>query len=505
MRPAAIAFLLLAGATVCGGGRDFRPATSLTEYRPTRAATTTTIDDAAEAFRATPPARAATKPPPPQPLPTEVRLSNGIRVVMLERHDFPSISAVLVLDRGASAAGPGVAQLYSTALLGTSNEYKSKEAFQYLNFVGAEVIPRTGRDAITLQVTALSPLFVSALSRAAPMFTAPSLDGDEIDEARTQLAAMHARADTNPVEVAHDALYAAIFAPPHPYGTPVSGQPARLGRGAKGERAAAEVTNAAVKGFRASNLTAEHLGVAVVGDFKPAAIQHALEAALGKVPKEAGTKAPPMPAVAPKSGRKMIVIDRPGAAQSSLAIGWPGVRAADPDLVALEVLAAATGGDMSTRLNLTVRKELGASYGVHMAAIGLRDAGLVTITAATDTARTVDALRGMFKELDRLRTEPLSAAELFAAKLRTFDELEHGSTRGLAGDLARAIVEDRPPMGVLARSGRVELVTGENVRAAAEHYLAMDEVRVVVVGDAGKLVEGLRTLGAFEVSVVATP
>lgn len=249
------------------------------------------------------------------------------------------------------------------------------------------------------------------------------------------------------------------------------------------------------------------MGVAVVGDFKPALIQRVLETALGKLPKSTSDKAnvdKPRsgPVAGAKHGRTRLVVDRPGAAQSSIAIGWPGARASDLDLVTLEVLAGATGGDISTRLNLTVRKELGASYGVHMRAIGLRDAGLVTITAATDTARTVDALRGMFREIERLRVEPLSAAELFGAKLRTYDELEHGSTRGLARQLGRAISEDRPAAAVLARSARVDLVTAENVRAAAQRYLAMDDVRVVVVGDAAKLADGLRTLGPFEVSVV---
>ncbi len=501
-----VALVTIATGTSACTGRDFRPAPMLTEYRPARQTTPTpAAGDDAEAFRATPPPSAPTKPPPAQPLPVEVKLSNGIRVLMLERHDFPSISAVMVLDRGASAAPPGVAELYASALLGSSTEYKSKDAFQYLTFVGAEVFETATRDAVTLQLTALSPLFISALSRAAPMFTSPSLDGDDLDDARTQLAARHARADTAPADVAHDALFAAVFAPPHPYGTPIAGRPARLGHGAagKGEQPSAEVTDEAVRAFRASNLSADHIAVTVVGDFKPAPIQRALENVLGKVPKAASSKASAFPPVLPKGGRKLVVIDRPGAAQSSVAIGWPGPRASDPELVALEVLAGAAGGDISTRLNLTVRKELGASYGVHMRAIGLRDGGIVTVTAATDTARTVESVRGMLREIERLRTEPISSGELFAAKLRTFHELEHGSTRGLARELARGMAEGLPAMGILARNARVEMITAADVRAAAERYLATDEMRVVVVGDAAKILDGLKSLGGFEVSVAS--
>jgi zinc protease len=496
---------LLIVVPACGNGRVFVPPASLSEGRPTRAVTMPNSTLADEPFRATSPDRIAAKPRQ-LPMPTEVRLSNGIRVVMLEHQDFPSISAVLVLDRGASAAPPGVAALYSEAMLGTSDAYKAVEAWQYLTYVGATLNSDISRDAVTLQITALTPLFVSALSRATPMFTSSSLESDDIEEGRTHLAAERAQAGDDPSDVAIEALYASVFPAPHPYGVPISGDPpgtrTATKRGRHIDGALDRATDAAVRAFRDGNLSADHVGVAVVGDFKPAWIQQVLENALGKVPRRTTTPMPDFPALA-KGGRKVIVIDRPAAAQSAVAIGWPGPRAGDRDNLALDVLAAATAGDLSTRLNITVRKELGASYGVHMSAVGLRAGGIVTIAAAIDTARTVDALRGLFKEIDRLRTEPLSPAELGAAKLRTYHELERGSTRGLARYLARAIAEDLPPASVVTHNARVDVVTAEAVRAAAAHYLAADDARVVIVGDASTIVAGLKTLGIGDVSIAA--
>jgi predicted Zn-dependent peptidase len=333
------------------------------------------------------------------------------------------------------------------------------------------------------------------------MFTSPALDGDSIDEARTHLAAASASQDEDPSTVAYDALYAELFPAPHPYGTPVSGERARLG-GHAGVELAAKVTKDAVRAFRDANVSADHVGVAVVGDFKPESMQRVLEKALGKLPKHAASApAPVAPGVPVKTARRVVVIDRPGAAQSNVAIGWPGARSSAPDLVTLDVLAGATAGDLSTRLNITVRKELGASYGVHMTASGLRDGGVVRIAAAIDTARTVDALRGLFKELGRLRAEPLTSAELGAAKLRSYEDLERGSTRGLALWLGHAIAEGLPPAHAVTHNARVDLVTAESVRAAAERYLAPDEACVVIVGDAARITEGLRALGIGDVVV----
>lgn len=501
MRRLLPASLVLLACACGGGGRDFKSPKMLSEGRPTRtpAMPESVLED--EPFRAKPPERIAAKARP-LPTPTEIRLSNGIRVVLLERHDFPSISAVMFLDRGSTAAGPGVAALYSETLTGSSDEYKSTEAWQYLAFVGGTVNTYPWYDGTALQVTALTPLFVSALSRAAPMFTSPALDGDDLDDARTHLAAQHASSGEDPAEVASDALYAAVFPPPHPYAVPIFGELARSRKRAKNAPATL-ATNADVKAFRDAYLSADRVGVAVVGDFKPASIQRTLEAVLGKLPKHAVAATPPFPALAPKGGRKVLVIDRPGAAQSAVAIGWPGPRAADAAIVTLEVLSSATAGDLSTRLNITVRKELGASYGVRMSASGFREAGIIRIAAAIDTARTVEAMGGLFKQLERLRTEPLSAGELGAAKLRTYYDYDRGSTRGLARHLAGAMAEGLPPANMVTHNARVDVVDAEAVRAAAERWLTLDEARIVVVGDASRIADGLRKLGLGEVTVVS--
>ena len=486
-------------SSACESGRVFRGPASLAEGRPARTFAPPAADPNDESFRATPPPRAAQKART-LPDPTEVRLSNGIRVVMLERHDFPAISMVFVLDRGAAAGPPGVGTVYAEALTHSSSEYKSGEAWQYLNFVGASVDGDSWRDATVLQVSAVTPLFNSALSRAAPMFTSPKLDGEELDEVRTHLAAQLARDGNDPSDIAYDAVYASVFPSPHQYGVPISGaRPRTATTGAV--RTPEPVSDAAVKAFRDGNLGADHVSVACAGDFKPEVIQRVLEKALGNLPTHAPGPAPVFPPIRPKSGRQVLLIDRPGATQSAVSIGWPGPRASEPELIVLDVLASATAGDLSTRLNLTVRKELGASYGVRMGAADLRDGGIIRVSAAIDTARTVKALAGLFAEIGRLRTEPLAPNELAAAKQRTHLDLEHGSTKGLARYLAHALAEGRPPSYVVQQNARVEVISAEEVRAAAAKWLTVDDAHVVVVGDAARIAEGLRTLGVGDVTV----
>ena len=486
--PVVLALAMLAG---CDPARSFRAAKTVQEIRPAHELRLAPGTLGEEPFRTEPPHPTRVRPRV-LPAPKEVRLSNGIRVVMLERHEFPSASAVLVLGRGSVAAAPGVAAVYTEALTGDSDEYKAGEAFDYLAFVGGRVDTRAWQEAVAFQVTALAPLLVSALSHAAPMFASPLLTGDALDEARTHIAAAHDAARDDPETIAEETLRAQLFPAPSPYGVPIYSVPGGDG-----------VSNRAARDFRAQHLVAENVSVACAGDLSPTVIEKALETALGKLPTRSAAPAPPSAPIPRAGTRKVVVIDRPGASQTRVAIGWPGPQASDPGALTLEVLAAASGGHLSSRLNLLVRKELGATYGVRMSSEPLRDAGVIEISAAIETGRTVDALEGLFFQLERLRTEALAEGELTNAKLRSLYDLEQSNSRGLALVLARSLAAGEPSTQVVSHNTRVDAVTAEDVRASAEKWLGPAEARVVIVGDAARIVDGLRALGIGEVTVTA--
>jgi zinc protease len=480
--------LLLALATLaCGSARSFHASEPVAEAP--RAVTVAPGDADDEAFREKPPAAFARRK---RTLiaPTEARLSNGVRVVMIERHDFPTIATVFVLGRGAYAAPPAVASVYANAITGTSRLYKSRDAWEYLRFVGANVAASAQPGAIYLHATSLSPFLRSALSRAAPMFAAPALTGDDLDRARAVLVADRQSAHDDAPVVAFELLYARLFPAPHPYGVPLGGATIADVQAAR---------NGVVESFRDANLAAENVSVVAVGDFKPAQLIHVLEDVLGELPKKK-TSAPSLEDT-PAAPPRVVIVDRPGAAQSNVAIGWRGPAVGQRDHTALSLLAVATGAGLSSSLNVMIRKELGASYGVQMRVRGSRGSGSIDITAAIETPRTAEAVRGILAEAGRRGAAPLSPAELSVAKSRADYHVESGSNVGLAYMFASAIAEELPLSFVTARSERIEAISTEDIRGAAQRWLAPKIAQIVVVGDAARIAEDLRALDAGPVEV----
>ncbi len=116
--------------------------------------------------------------PAVDPAIAERRLANGSRVLVVERHDFPSVSLAFVLDRGICDGGTAAA-IYGRAL-GSSPGRDRNDNFVYLHEVAADVYRDVTDDSVILTTTVLPPLLASAISRLAPMFFAPGLDARDL-------------------------------------------------------------------------------------------------------------------------------------------------------------------------------------------------------------------------------------------------------------------------------------------------------------------------------------
>ncbi len=450
------------------------------------------------AERAVPTPKEAAADKPPAPLarkmrrasrPTETRLSNGIRVLMLERHDFPAATVGLVLDRGAASAPSGVASLYAEAIRGSSGEHSRKDAFGYLRYIGATTRTWATRDAVSISTTALSPFVWGAFERVAPMMTKPLFESEDLADARTSARADAAIERERGTDKARAAMFEMLFPSGHPYGRTTSAwDDARYEKMSKNE----------LESFQSMFVVAERVSVVAVGDFSPKELVRQLEKRLRGLPKKKAGVPPEPPPIQRPARARITIIDRKGASQSNVAIGFSGARRAEQVHAPLAILQSMLGRGLSGRLNLKVRGEHGATYGVHMRDHAWRDGGAIEVFAAIDTQATAKALSGLMTELARVRTEAVEDAELTRAKAHAIDSAidvdSYGSLASLAGAGLPLDHWDKLEMAIAAQSS-------EDVQQAAATYLATDVAQIAIVGDADAIATPLRALNIGEVTI----
>ena len=181
----------------------------------------------------------------------------------------------------------------------------------------------------------------------------------------------------------------------------------------------------------------------------------------------------------------MYLIDKPGAAQSQIRIGWVGVARSTPDYFALRVLNTILGEAFTSRLNNNLREVHGYAYGASSRFDMRSSAGRFYAAAGVQTDKTAEALKEFFNELTRIH-EPVPAEELDKAKNYLALQMPRNfeTTRGTA-ERARAGVRLQPAGRLLhdLRATASAPSPPADVKRVADKYIQPDKFAVVIVGD----------------------
>ncbi len=413
-------------------------------------------------------------------------LDNGVRAVLLTRRDFPSVSAVLMLGRGASSAKPGVATALAWGLSDGSESESGAEARWHIQFLGASTRYAATMNTIELHVEALTPFFGRAMTSVGPMFATPALRSSEIASTRRSLEVRRTSEYEKPEILARHVLMSELFPPPHPWGFPIAALPdGTLPKALRDED---------IVQLRDEQLVAENTTVVCVGALEPDVMARIFERNLkGLATKHAPAPAP-LPVLPPLDKAPIVVVNRPGSSLSDVAIGWRGPLASDPDTLALEVAVAAATSGLGSRLNVGVRSHMGATYGVRGAVDLGADAGAIRITAAVEADRTDEALRAMIQGIEALGRTPMAPDELRAACLKSEYALHQDTAHGIAEVVARQLAIGRSLEEIGTHDRRLRGMQAERVQAAAARQLSLERVQIVIVGDATRIQPGLERL-----------
>src|SRR5690242_8461203 len=195
-----------------------------------------------------------------------------------------------------------------------------------------------------------------------------------------------------------------------------------------------------------------------------------------------GETGEPAPTAPHANGR--VDVHTKQSEQAHVVLGVPSAPLDHPDRYAIQLLATALGGGMSSRLFTEVRERRGLAYYVYGLNHSYTDAGTLYSQAGVDINRIDDAVATIAGELRKIATEPLPAEEL--EKARNFAKgrfvLQLESPQGLMlFGLRKEVLERRLPDPDEILNG-LDAVTSEDVARVASELITADRLRLAVIG-----------------------
>jgi zinc protease len=267
------------------------------------------------------------------------------------------------------------------------------------------------------------------------------------------------------------------------------------------------VTATNVRAFHAAHVHPDRAFVVVAGDVRgmPGAPADLVDRALGRWSAAQGQRCPGASsgARAPDAGR-VVLVDRPGAAQTELYLGRPGPDRRTPHgWGAFQVLAFLLGGSPQARIDAVLREGLGYTYGIRAGFRPRRSGGLCVVSGAVRADATVQAVAALQEVLsftgDDLTDDEVRHAADFVAKTAPG---RYATSDAVADQVVRLGLDGLDVDTVTSTVEQVRTLDRSRVAAAWDEVRAGPPWTLVVVGDATLHAEGLATTGFGEVTVV---
>ena len=420
-------------------------------------------------------------------------LSNGLKIMLVERHQAPLVSLDLVLDTAYAAdfastkAGTGA---LAVSLLDEGTTTRgSLELADELARLGAELGATGGGEQSSVSLSALKPTLDASLAVFADVIRNPAYRQADVDRVKAQQAASIRAQRLQPASIANRVMSRVIYGPAHPLGTQAT------------EASVTSITRDDLVRFHERWFRPDTATLLVVGDTTLAELVPKLEAALGSW--RVATPATPRIAVPPAAGRStpvVYLVDRPGSPQSYVLAGLPAPPRDTRGEEEFMITAFNTnfGGNFTSRINMNLREDKGWSYGVSSGVVGGRGPRMFRITAQIQTDKTKESIQELQKELrDVLDTRPLTAAELTTTQNNTIMGLSGRweSSAAVSTAMEEIVTYGLPDTYFDSYAQRIRAVTPGMALEAGHKLVPAQNFAWVVVGDRGRIEAGLRELG----------
>jgi zinc protease len=423
-------------------------------------------------------------------------LTNGLNVILLERHSAPLINMTLAVDAGYAADSADKAGTASLALELLDDGTTTKDTFRIaddLDAIGAQVVTGSSLDLSLVRLRALSANLRPSLAIYADVVLNPSFPAAMVELAKKQRLARIGQEKATPVNAAVRVVPGLIYGATHAYGKPLSGTGF--------EQTVAALTRDDLIQWHRAWFHPNNATMIVAGDVTMAALVPELERAFGAW-RQGQAPAKNVAPVQRAAAGRVYLIDQPGAPQSVIVAAHVSEAGGQAEDLAIDTVMRNFGGIATSRLNRNLRLDKAWSYGTNGVLQDARGQRPFYVIAPVQTDKTKEAIQEVVKELrDIAGTRPIQGEE-FASIMRT-------QTLGLPGrwatlaaleTAAAQLLNYRYPDDYFSTyARRVRALTEADLAAAGKKFIRPADVVWVVVGDLAKVEAGIRELNLGEV------
>ncbi len=422
-------------------------------------------------------------------------LDNGLELVVATRGGIPLVEVTIDIGTGRMANpldAPELSTLMTGLLTRGTDTYTVNQLAAASDRIAMNFGCRDGIQHISCEYRILRASLGDSLELAAEILRDANFPQEEVDKALEQISAALSNLETAPSGAAISLMNRAVYGEDHLLGSVWT--PERLNR----------MDRDAIAEFHRDEVAPNNMIIYMIGDIDLEEARHVVEDAFGSWKSSAQSAMKPVgEALEPRA--RVILVDYPGAASSTILAGH-ALEPYDPSTWnELAIMNAVFGGTFESRLNMNLREEKGWSYGYRSQISPVRDGEMVLVArGAVQTDRTMESMAEIRREFEEfVSSSPATSEEVDRIKLNRTRSLPgaFATNRSFLGSIVESNRLGLPFDYAEGTAGRIAAVTSNGVRERAHRVIDPERLTWVVVGDLERIEEPVRSLEFGEVEV----
>jgi zinc protease len=427
------------------------------------------------------------------PKPMEMKLDNGLTVLILEDHRFPLTNVQFYINGAGGLytpeGWPGLPSITAQMLREGTKTRPSKQLAEEIDALGASIFANAGYDqsGAIVNASGLSENFDKWFPITVDVLLHPAFSGEEFNNVKQRLKTGLVQNRTNPGFLATERFNRAVY----------GNFPAAVV--STNAETLDKLTPEILAKWHDEHYVPQNSLLAISGDVNTATLLPKLKQWLAAWQKTDNqikrlTGATPVPT------KNIYLVDRPGSVQTTLYLGNIGFDRRSPDYIPYAVLNGVFGGSAAARLFMNLRENKGYTYGVYSNSSGGQYNGYWRAYGDFRSDVTGGAMTELLVEINRIRDEKVPTTELEEAKraiVAGFALSLESPQSIISYAITRKLFDfpddywDKYPAEVMA-------VTADDVQRVAKKYIDPNTMQVVAVGDASKIKPMLEKFGTVE-------